>query len=147
MPLQRSIDEKMEFYYRYNKMSDRDILKKVEEKAKDIVSALGGIRNQRESIFRVTITFYQAKDRWKKENPQIPREDIGRDLDNLIKPVFDGLGPIVGYRKKWGKDEETSEWKQVGKSTSADSRIVELSAKKVNSGTESEYLSIEVEKI
>ena len=139
--------KKWSFIIDITKVSDKEILKKVEGKAKDIVSALGSIRDQEESIFRVTITFYQAKDRWKKENPQIPREDIGRDLDNLIKPVFDGLGPIVGYRKKWRKDEETSEWKQVGKSTSADSRIVELSAKKVNSGTESEYLSIEVEKI
>lgn len=130
-----------------NVESDKDILKKVEEKAKEVVSSIGGIENQEESNFRIAITFYQAKSRWKKENPQIPREDIGRDLDNLIKPIFDGLGPIIGYRKKWEKDEKTGGYKQIGESTSADSRIVEVLAKKVNSGTDNEYLAVEVEKI
>ena len=139
--------KKWSFIIDITNVSDREILRRVEEKARETVDSLGGIKNQEESIFKVTITFYQAKDRWKKENPQIPREDIGRDLDNLIKPIFDGLGPIIGYRKKWQKDEETGRYKQIGKSTAADSRIVEIYAKKVNSGTEKEYLSIEVEKI
>ena len=130
-----------------SKKTKKEKEKRIEEKVKEVVKSLGGMKNKEEAIFKVSITFYQATNRWKKENPQIPREDTGIDLDNLIKPVFDGLGPIIGYRKKWQKNKETGKTQPVGTSSSADSRIVEVYAKKVNSGTKKEYLSIEVEKI
>jgi Holliday junction resolvase RusA-like endonuclease len=126
-------------------VSDKEIYGKVEEKAKESILVIG--KPKALSAFKVDITFFQAKDRWQKDNPQIPREDIGRDLDNLIKPVFDGLGPIIGYRKKWGKEDVSGKLVEAGKRTAADSKIIELSAKKVNSGSKKEFLSIRIEDI
>jgi len=134
---------KWSFIVDITNIKDEEISKIVEEKAKEVALTIG--KPEEPSIFRVLITFYQKRDRWQSNNPQIPREDIGRDLDNLIKPVFDGLGPIIGYRKKWEKDKTTGKWKVVGISGSLDSRIVEVTAKKVNSGSDKEFLSIEVE--
>jgi len=125
-------------------ISDKEISKKVEVKAKESASVIG--ESQDSSTFKVSITFFQGKERWQSDNPQIPREDIGRDLDNLIKPVFDALGPIIGYRKKWER-EENGKWVEIGKGTAADSKIVEVMAKKVNSGSTEEFLSIEVENL
>ena len=90
---------KWSFIVDITNIKDEEISKIVEEKAKEVALTIG--KPEEPSIFRVLITFYQKRDRWQSNNPQIPREDIGRDLDNLIKPVFDGLGPIIGYRKRW----------------------------------------------
>jgi len=123
-------------------VKDEDIKRLVEEKAEEVVSSLG--RAEEDSVFRVIITFYQRRDRWLSSKPQIPREDWGRDLDNLISPVFDGLGPIIGYRAKWKKTKE-GKWVKVGRGSARDSRIVEVIAKKVNSGSDREFLCVEVE--
>lgn len=124
-------------------VSNREISKNVEEKAKESVSVIG--KSKPSATFRVSITFFQRKDRWQRGKPSIPREDIGRDLDNLVKPVFDALGPIIGYRKKWEKRDTGIV--EIGKGTAADSKIIELTARKVNSGSVKEFLSIEVEEI
>ncbi len=108
----------------------------VEEKAKEAIKTLGIPYSER-AIYKVTATFYQKKDRWLKNDPSIPRQDWGIDLDNLLKQVFDGLGPIIGYRKDWtGKKEHSGV---------LDSNIIEVYAKKVNSGSDREFLSVEVE--
>lgn len=95
-------------------------------------------------IFKVDLTFYQAKSRYLRNEQDIPREDRG-DLDNLIKVVIDGIGPIIGYRKKWDKvnDKESSS----NSDKPLDSRIVEIVAKKVNSGSEQEYVGVIIEGI
>jgi hypothetical protein len=108
----------------------------VEEKAKDATGTLGPPGSEK-SIYRVTVTFYQKKDRWLNSDPSIPRQDWGIDLDNLLKPVFDGLGPIIGYRKDWTGGREHS--------GVLDSNIVEVLAKKTNSGSDKDFLGIEVE--
>ena len=93
-------------------------------------------------IFRVEITFYQAKSRYLVDKPEIPREDRG-DLDNMVKQVFDGLGPIIGFRKKWIKRK--GEWYGEDSDKPRDSAIIELVAKKVNSGSEKEFVGVVVE--
>jgi len=93
-------------------------------------------------IFRVEITFYQAKSRYLSDRPEIPREDRG-DLDNMIKRVLDGLGPIIGFRKKWKKIK--GEWNGEDSDKPKDSAIIELVAKKVNSGSEKEFVDVVVE--
>lgn len=117
----------------------------VESEAKKIEKHINYVENPEDHLFRVRVTSYQMKDRWKGDKPHIPREDIGKDLDNVLKPIFDGLGPIIGYRNKYGKVE--GGYAVVGTAGSADSKIVEVSAKKINSGTNNEYLSIEIEVI
>lgn len=108
----------------------------VEEKTKEIVGSLGK-PNSKRAIYKVTAIFYQKKDRWLKNDSLIPRQDWGIDLDNLLKQVFDGLGPIIGYRKDWtGKNEHSGVM---------DANIVEVYAKKVNSGSNKEFLSVEIE--
>jgi Holliday junction resolvase RusA-like endonuclease len=114
----------------------------VESEAENIKNHVNYVENPEEHLFKVKVTSYQKKDRWKGD---VPREDIGKDLDNVLKPIFDGLGPIIGYRKKYGKVDEG--YAVVGTAGSADSKIVEVSAKKINSGTTNEYLSIEIEEI
>ena len=107
----------------------------VEEEADRVVENMGKPDSEKAlySIYKVTATFYQKKARWLQ--PEIPREDWGIDLDNFLKPVFDGLGPIIGYKKSFtGKKPGVK-----------DSSIVEVSAKKLNSGSDKEFLGIEVE--
>lgn len=123
--------------------SDGQIKNAVELEAEKIKKHINYVKNPEEYLFGVKVTSYQKKDRWKKDVPHIPREDIGKDLDNVLKPIFDGLGPLIGYRTKWDKVEDG--YAEAGTAGSADSKIVDVSAKKVNSGTENEYLSIELE--
>jgi hypothetical protein len=108
----------------------------VEEKAKEAIGTLGTPGSEK-AIYKVTTTFFQKRDRWLKNDPSIPRQDWGIDLDNLLKPVFDGLGPIIGYRKDWTGEKEHS--------GVLDSNIVEVYAKKANSGSDREFLGIEIE--
>ncbi|MDI6814973.1 MAG: hypothetical protein QMC90_02670 [Dehalococcoidales bacterium] len=136
---------KWSFIVNITTVKDADIGQIVEDKASEVVSAVG--KSDELSAFRVLMTFYQKRDRWLVSSPEIPREDKGRDLDNLVKPVLDGLGPIIGSRIKWEKDEATGKFKPAGKGTSTDARITEIVAKKVNSGSNEEFLSIEVESI
>ena len=98
------------------------------------------------SVFRASISFYQSRERWLMENPRVSREDIGRDLDNLIKAVFDGLGPIVGWRQRYERNE-VGKWHPVpGEHRGVrDAQIVEVVAKKLNSGANQEFLSVEIE--
>ncbi|MFQ5888077.1 MAG: hypothetical protein ACE5HY_05220 [Candidatus Hydrothermarchaeales archaeon] len=106
----------------------------VEKTSKAGVNALGGVGSEN-ALYKVTTTFYQKKDRWLQ--PEKPRQDIGTDLDNLLKQVFDGLGPIIGYRRDY-----------TGKRAHGgvrDSSIIEVHAKKVNSGSEKEFLGVEIE--
>ena len=51
--------------------------------------------------------------------------------------VFDGLGAIIGYRWDWKNNCNSDK--------PSDSRILELYAKKVNSGSSSEMVSVEIE--
>jgi len=112
------------------------IKSEVETKAKEAVSSLGSPNSER-AVYKVTAIFYQKKDRWLKDDPLIPRQDWGIDLDNVLKQIFDGLGPIIGYRKAWTGDKKYS--------GVYDANIVEVYAKKLNSGSDKEFLSIEVE--
>jgi len=93
-------------------------------------------------LFKVTLTFYQAKSRYKTIDQDIPRGDRG-DLDNLIKLVIDGIGHIIGYRQSW----EKINGKLVGSKSDnpLDSKIIEIVAKKINSGSEKEYVGIIIE--
>ena len=125
-------------------MKDKDIKNTVEKKAAEACRTVG--ESPKDAVYRVSVTFYQKKDRWRTDNPQIPREDVGRDLDNLIKPVFDGLGPIIGRRSKF-KQKPNGKIEKIGEYSSRDSSIIEVMAKKLNSGSDEEYLSIEVEDI
>lgn len=118
-------------------VSDWDNIKDlVEKEAENAVKGLGksGPKN---ALYKVTVIFYQKKGRWKQ--PEMPRQDWGTDLDNLLQKVFDGLGPIIGYRESFQDDKEHS--------GVLDASIVEVSAKKVNSGSDKEFLSVEVELI
>ena len=92
--------------------------------------------------FKASITFFQSSKRYLKEDAKIPREDRG-DLDNMVKNVFDGLGPIIGFRASWKKVNGVPIASPGTKP--ADSRIIELFAKKVNSGSSSEMVSVEIE--
>lgn len=125
--------------------SQSEIKEAVEKEANDIKDHITYIEDPENYLFKVNVTSYQKKDRWKGPDRSIPREDIGKDLDNVLKPIFDGLGPLIGYRNKYGKKEDEDGYEVVGTAGSADSKIVEVSAKKINSGTDNEYLSIEVE--
>ena len=128
------------FVLEITSLKDSDIRKRVEKAAEDAVNTIG--KPQQNAVFKLRVTFCQSKGRWRKDNPLIPREDIGRDLDNLLKAIFNGLGPIIGYRTQWEKGG-----KPKGKGSARDSSIVEVFARKVNSGTEKEYLYVEVEEI
>jgi len=114
---------KWSFSIDITEVKDCDFYKKIVEKAEESVYEIG--KSPSSSTFKVSIIFFQKKNRWQKGNPRIPREDSGRDLDNLIKPVFDALGPIIGYRKKWEK-RDTGKYVEAGKRKAADSKIVEL---------------------
>jgi hypothetical protein len=124
--------------------SDSKVRQAVQRKAEEASAALS--LPDQPSTFRASVTFYQSRDRWLRENPAIPREDIGRDLDNLIKAVFDGLGPIVGWRQRYERDV-VGKWQSVpGEHRGvSDACIVEVTAKKLNSGSDQEFLSVEIE--
>lgn len=108
----------------------------VEEKANEAIKLQGAPESQK-ATWKVIVTFFQRKDRWLKNDPSVPRQDWGIDLDNLLKDVFDGLGPIIGYRKDFtGAREHSGVW---------DSNIVEVYAKKVNNSSDKDMLGIEVE--
>ena len=92
--------------------------------------------------FKASIIFFQSSKRWRKEDAETPRGDRG-DLDNMVKDVFDGLGPIIGFRTSWNQVD--GEWVPSPSTKPADSRILELFAKKVNSGSLSEMVSVEIE--
>ena len=107
-------------------------------------AAASVVKPGKRDLFRVEVKFYQSKERYLIDDPERPREDRG-DIDNLIKQVFDGLGPIIGFRRSWPKVGSKTV-KRTSKNP-VDSRIVELYAKKVNSGSSSELVSIEIETI
>ena len=97
-------------------------------------------------LFRVSMVCRLASRRYLQSNPQLPREDRGWDLDNIIKAAIDGLGPILGHRKKWeplGKGR----YREIGRRSAADAKVVEIMAKKLNSGTDADALEIDVEAI
>jgi Holliday junction resolvase RusA-like endonuclease len=98
------------------------------------------------SVFKLRIKFRLSQGRYRKENSRLPREDWGADLDNLIKPVIDALGPIIGYRKKWLR-REGGGYREVGTRTAADAKVVELVATKENSGSDEERLDVEIEAV
>lgn len=126
--------------------TDRQVRQTIERKAKEVSLVIKP--PEQPSVFRVSVTFFQSRDRWLAGNPQIPREDIGRDLDNLVKAVFDGLGPIVGWRQRYERDE-VGTWQPVAGEHRGvrDAQIVEVVAKKVNSASSQEFLSVEVESL
>ena len=94
------------------------------------------------NLFKVVLTFYQAKSRYRNIDQDIPREDRG-DLDNLIKLVIDGIGHIIGHRQKWEKIND--KWVGSKSDKPLDSKIIEIVAKKINSGSEQEYVGIIIE--
>ncbi|MCD6513298.1 MAG: hypothetical protein J7L07_00065 [Candidatus Odinarchaeota archaeon] len=130
---------KWSFIIDITNIRNEEIPKLVEERARKAVSQVG--EASQPSAFKVTITCYLKSDRWQRENPQIPREDVGKYLNKIINLVFDGLGPIIGYRRRWESGEI------VGTSGVYYSRIIQITARKVNSGSEKEFLSVEIEKI
>ena len=121
----------------------KEITQKVLTTAAQVASTLpsAGSKGSTPS-FKASIIFFQSSERWLKEDTKTPREDRG-DLDNMIKHVFDGLGPIIGFRTSWNKVD--GEWVGSPSTKPADSRILELFAKKVNSGSLSEMVSVEIE--
>ena len=94
------------------------------------------------NLFKVVLTFYQEKSRYKNIDQDIPRGDRG-DLDNLIKLVIDGIGYIIGYRQSWEKINDN--WVGSDSDEPMDSKIIEIVAKKINSGSEKEYVGIIIE--
>ena len=114
-------------------ITDWNKLKTIVEKEADGVVKELGQPDSEKALYKVIATFYQKKDR--RLQPETPRQDWGIDLDNLLKPVFDGLGPIIGFKKAFKGQ----------KPGVLDSSIVEVSAKKLNSGSDKEFLGIEVE--
>ena len=126
--------------------TDKAVRTAVERKAEEAATAI--IPPDQPSVFRASVTFYQSRDRWSRENPRIPREDIGRDLDNLIKAVFDGLGSIVGWRQRYEPNQK-GKWQPIPGAHRGvrDAQIVEVVAKKLNSGSKQEFLSVEIERI
>jgi len=139
-----TVDLSDEATYDRRKLEHR-IKSRVRQKSSELAKEIG--RPSVPSTFRVEVTFHQKSGRWKKDNPQIPREDRGVDLDNCIKWIFDNLGPIIQDRIKWGKDMLTGRSVRSGKRGSADSKIVELIAKKINTGSDREYLDIVIESL
>jgi hypothetical protein len=117
---------------------------KVEKEAALCVSRTGEAPSA--SVFKLTIRFQLRRGRYLTENPRLPREDRGGDLDNLVKPVIDALGPIIGYRKKW-LSLEGGGYREVGTRTAADAKVIEIVASKENSGSDQENLSVEIEAI
>lgn len=111
------------------------LTREVRTQASQAASALPSVQ---EHLYRVGITFYQSKDRYLIDDPEKPREDRG-DIDNLVKQIFDGLGPIIGFRWDWKLAQESN--------NPADSKIIELIARKVNSGSKREFVSVEIETI
>lgn len=107
----------------------------VQDKAAVVVEHLG--KPLPSALFRVSVVFYQKKDRWYSISK--PKQGRGTDLDNLLKLVFDGLGPIIGYNKNSKGEKKYNNVR--------DANIVEVYAKKVNSGSDDEFLTIEVEEI
>lgn len=119
------------------------ITKKVLDNAKEAITSIPPVDlDDRIPSYKASIIFFQSSDRWLKEDPGTPREDRG-DLDNLIKLVIDGLGPIIGFRKSWKK--VNNKWVSKNSNKPADSRILNLYAKKINSGSISEMVSVEIE--
>ena len=107
-----------------------DVLpRKVEEEAARCVSRVGEAPSK--SVFKVTISFQLCRGQYLNENPKLPREDRGGDLDNLMKPVIDALGPIIGYRKKWIL-HEGGVYREVGTRTAADAKVIEIVGGMVN---------------
>jgi Holliday junction resolvase RusA-like endonuclease len=124
--------------------ADTKVREAVQQRAEEVVKSIQA--SDKPSVFRASIAFYQASNRWLNDNPMIPREDRGRDLDNLIKAVFDGLGPIIGWRQKHKRDAMGTPRPVHGEHRGVrDAQIVEVVAKKVNSGSKQEFLSIEIE--
>ena len=121
----------------------KQIIQKVQGTATQVATTMppAGSLNSKPS-FKASITFFQSRERYLKEDAKTPREDRG-DLDNMVKNVFDGLGPIIGFRTDWKKVNGV----QVSSPSTkpAGSRIIELVAKKVNSGSSSEMVSVEIE--
>ncbi len=104
----------------------------VETRAKEVAQALPP--PSAPALYRVTLQWIQARARSATNDPHTFREDRG-DLDNKIKAVFDGLGPIIGYRRRYTPRSPRA---------AADSRIIQVEAKKSNGGLQTEFLAIEV---
>lgn len=94
------------------------------------------------NLFKVMLTFYQAKLRYRNNDQNIPREDRG-DLDNLTKLVIDGIGYIIGFRQNWEKINDN--WVGSDSDKPMDSKIIEIVTKKINSGSEKAYVGIIIE--
>ena len=108
------------------------------------IQAVSTLPSRPEDLYRVEITFYQSQDRYRVDDQEKPREDRG-DIDNLVKHVFDGLGPIIGFRREWKKI--SGQLKPFKSTKPEDSKIIELVAKKVNSGSKNEFVSVEIETV
>ncbi len=118
----------------------------VENEAKKVVQKMHGKSFKRtiiddldkRAVYKVTVVFHIDERGWLKDfDRPIPREDRF-DLDNLLKHVFDGLGPIIGFRKDWtGEKEHAGAW---------DSSIIEVYARKIK--TEGQrFVEIEIEQL
>ena len=116
-------------------LSGSSITKAIKEKASES-------KKLDAALFKVVLTFYQAKLRYRNIDQDIPREDRG-DLDNLIKLVIDGIGYIIGYRQNWEKIND--KWVGSDSDKPMDSKIIEIVARKINSGSEKEYVGIIIE--
>jgi len=82
-----------------NTKGSNDITNQVYSQA---IKAASTLPSKPDDLYRAYITFYQSTDRYLVDDQEKPREDRG-DIDNFIKQVFDGLGPIIGFRRQWKK--------------------------------------------
>lgn len=95
---------------------------------KEAVEAVKVKKPPSEATYKVNIVFYQNP--WRYEGKlQLPLKQSG-DLDNILRFVFAGLGPIIGYHQDGSAKDEL---------------IVEVLAKKYKSNAE--FITIEVETV
>lgn len=110
-----------------------EIKEKVEEAAKE---AAKGKDKATKCVFEIEIRFYRKPKGYHKDG--VPKAD-DVDLDNVVKSVIDGLGPIIGYRRDWKNNREKG---------AKDTHIVEIHAKKIqNIANQSDKVWVRVESL
>ena len=112
------------------------------DRKKEVLQAIAnGKQYQPKRVFSVKVRFNLSQEKRylfdSSGKRVIPRADWGWDLDNAIKPVLNGLGPIIGYRRDWKNQKPGS---------SRDSSVVKLIVEKKPTRTP-ETVEITVEEV